>query len=59
MRPWRACEAHAAKCAGTVCRVKVERGRSYKMHGSDCVLGLYQLYDRDFAGAAAFRRTNK
>jgi len=26
MRAWLACEAHAAKCAEKVCRVKVKRG---------------------------------
>jgi len=32
---------------------------AYELHGSDCVLSLYQLYDRKRARAAAMRGTNK
>ena len=31
----------------------------YEMHGSDCVLSLYQLYDKARASAAAMRGTNE
>ena len=32
---------------------------AYELHGSDCVLSLYQLYDKARASAAAMRGTNK
>ncbi len=64
-RPLASPKTVAVASNGTPCFLKVtmtfvnDTADAYEWHGSDCVLSLYQLYDRKRARAAAMRGTNK